>query len=1326
MNTTWARPRSGRLGIGMIVAAFVLVLSSCALLAEPAGALSPSFGVEGTGAGEISREPTGVAVEQESGDVYIADRNNSRVDKFGPEGEFLLAWGWAVADGSTEASQTCTTTCFGGFPGPPFSGFGTGQFKSIEGIAVDNDPLSPSHGDVYVADPGSSRVQKFSPQGEFILMFGGEVNATTKGDVCLAGEECQAGVPGTGPGEFTALSGRAIAVDSSGKVYVADENRVQLFSEAGAAESEIAIPGAERIESLAVDSAKDIYLAGSQLLGVHKYDNTGKELGLPRDEPGENTSFAITIGPADTLFVNDFRGESHHLLSYDAAGAQTSSFDAGARAEDGLRGIAYSNVLKTVYVLNQGKVRIVTPPPPGPLVLNGSESAGKIEPTTAELGAAINPEGSAPTSYHFEFGPTTAYGESSPEESLTGGAFEDQAALAALTGLQPNTTYHFRVVATNGAETTFGPDATFTTLPPVSIDQTSVSQVNATSARLEAELNPHGEVTEYHFDYGTTVAYGTTIPIPDASAGSGTTDTTVTNPIQDLAPSTTYHYRVVAHNGLGVVVGPDRSFTTQGASSTLPDGRVWELVSPPNKHGSPLEPLTEEGGIIQAAATGGGIAYVSLGPINGDPKGVRSPHDSQLVSTRSSEGWSTQDITTPHEEISIIRPGFPSEYKIFSEDLQLSAVEPQGSTPLSPQTTERTAYSHQPDGEFMPLVTAANVPTGTKFGGIEAPEGTGQFSNGIEVRTATPDLDRILFASPQALTSGFEPGFEATGRQNLYEYAGGALRLVSVLPNGEPIAQAGVSAGVGSNDLNMRGAISTDGERVVFESGNGEELYLRDLGLGQTVKLNEVHPGASGGTGRASFQVANSDASKVFFTDAARLTTDATAQPGKPDLYMCAIDAIGGNLSCALSDLTADHNLGEAADVRTKVSAIDATGEHVYFAANGILTNTPNAAREHALAGDCENETKAGSTCNFYEYDTTSKQTSLIAVLSSADSPDWGGHGNLHVLGNLTARSSPNGRFLSFMSRRSLTGYDNHDVNNGQADEEVFLFDSASGSISCVSCNPTGARPIGVFDKESFPGLLVDHPQTWIEKTLAGSIPGWTLGPSLNVALHQSRYLSDSGRMFFNAADALVPQDTNKVEDVYQYEPPGTGDCTSSSQSFSSVSGGCVNLISSGGSKEESTFLDASESGDEVFFLTDSRLTANDVDGALDVYDAHVCSASSPCPPLPPAPAPACDGDACQNPGSPPSDATPGSLTYKGPANASPPPAVAPPKPKAKPLTRTQLLARALKSCKKDKAKKKRVACEKQARKKYGPTEKSKAKTKARAKRAGHAQKARG
>ncbi len=744
------------------------------------------------------------------------------------------------------------------------------------------------------------------------------------------------------------------------------------------------------------------------------------------------------------------------------------------------------------------------------------------------------------------------------------------------------------------------------------------------------------------------------------------------------------------------------------SATTLPDGRAWELVSPPDKHGAPLEPLTEEGGLIQSAAGGGAFAYVALGSVTGRPAGVRVPDFSQLVATRGAEGWTTQDVTTPHEEVSILLAGFPSEYQQFAEDLSAGVVEPIGATPLSEQTTERTPYRREltggcakpveaaPSPCYVPLVTAGNVLAGTQFGGKELKPGSGLWGEGVEFRTATPDLSHIVLESPDVLTAGFAPGFKSAGKPNLYELASGQLRLVSVLPNEQPAAEAGLAAGVGLSGLNMRGALSSDGDRLVFEAGH---LYLRDIALGQTVQLDEVQPGAAGpSTPGAEFQAASSDGSKVFFTDRARLTVDATSQSAEPDLYMCEVSVDGtGHLACALTDLSVDPNPGEAANVQpvTLTPAIDAAGEHVYFVANGVLTTTPNAQGEHAVPGVCKSAGEA--TCNLYEYDTRAHRIGLVAVLSSRDDADWAGRTNQHGLGNLTARSSPDGRWFTFMSQRSLTGYDNRDARSGQRDEEVFLFDSASGALRCVSCNPSGARPEGVFDSGAYPGLLVDHPQSWDGRWLAGSIPGWTLQAQAGVAPHQSRYLSNDGRIFFDSPDALVPQDTNGVEDVYEYEPSGVGDCSAASATYSASSGGCVALVSSGVSLEESAFLDASESGDEVFFLTSARLVKGDVDAALDVYDAHVCSAASPCP-APPSSAPVCEGDSCQSPSEPPNDQTPASLTYAGPGNLAPPPA----KPSVKPPSRAQLLAKALKACRKKRSKKQRLTCEKQARRKYG------------------------
>jgi hypothetical protein len=308
----------------------------------------------------------------------------------------------------------------------------------------------------------------------------------------------------------------------------------------------------------------------------------------------------------------------------------------------------------------------------------------------------------------------------------------------------------------------------------------------------------------------------------------------------------------------------------------------------------------------------------------------------------------------------------------------------------------------------------------------------------------------------------------------------------------------------------------------------------------------------------------------------------------------------------------------------------------------------------------------------------------------------------------ITSRSSPNGAYFAFMSNRSLTGYDNVDAQpaaKGARDEEVFLYNAAGeGHISCASCNPSGARPHGVFDTEESGegiGLISDAAHIWSGRWLAGNIPGWT-GLSTERALYQSRYLSDTGRLFFNSADSLVPADENGKADVYEFERSGEGTCASAT--------GCVSLISSGTSSHESAFLDASATGNDVFIFTGEKLVKQDEDTAFDVYDARVCTSASPCQTPPPPPPPPCSGEGCKGasasqPALPPA---PLSSTFSGPGNigktevrgasegAKPPPP-------RKPLTRAQKLKRALKACKKIKKRHKRLACEHTARKKYGP-----------------------
>jgi hypothetical protein len=1283
IGADWLRTRL-RLQIVVAVGALAFASSLCAvfLRADPALAVVSEFGSRGEGAGQFS-EANGIAVAQASGDVYVVDTGNSRLESFGPEGEFRFAVGWGVADGKSEL-EVCTSACQAGLPGSA-----AGQFASPVGVGIDNNSGSASFGDVYVVDNGNHRVEKLDSGGHFLLAFGKEVNAVTKGDVCTSAEATACG-PGQQEFEPGALFfASSIGIDTAGNVLIGDYGRVEEFTEGGAFVTQWPVGEEGLVPAVAVNSSNEVYVHGEGASGVRRYSEFGSELAPPID--GEGSPRALTLGPNDEIYIDNGFDEElvPHLLEFSTSGAELRAFDIGR--DGGSRGIAYGAAMQgVVYSLGMERVRLVRIPPDGPVV--AQEEASGVTSHRANLEAAIDAEGS-PSRFHFEYGETTAYGSSTATTPLSeeGGLFSSEHVSVPVGDLKPNTRYHFRAVAEDElGHTTFGEDAEFATLPPAVIDSEFATQITPESAKLSVQLNPLGVLTTYHFDYGVSAAYGESAPIPDASAGTGEHIVDLSVVVEHLQASTTYHYRVVAQNALGVVQGPDQTFTTTRAENpSLLDGRKWEQVSPPNKSGASLEGLSGESGLIQAAEAGSALTYTARAPVGSETEGTRSIVTEQLLASRQAGVWGTRDITTKHERPAGFSPGERAEYRAFSSDLSKALVMPEGATPLSPRATERTPYRREASGEFVPLVTAANVPPGTKFGGDEFR--AERFGGGAEPVGASSDVNTVALTAPMPLTSDFtmaEVNSEAP-RETLFAWNAGALSLVGWLPKNEerpreePAAIAGQSTFLGSENRVIRHAISRNGERLIYEARglntNPSHLYLRDQGIGRSLQLDSPEAGiAAPGNAQVRFQDAAVDAHVVYFTDEERLTKNASSDPNRrlSDLYRCEVVVEPGLPQCVLQDISVPMNHGEAADVLGQIVGTDETGQKVYFVANGVLA--PNA-----VSGNCSGVPTELARCNLYMYDVASRTVKTIATLSGADVPDWGGQSG--DLSTLTARVSPNGRYLAFMSAKSLTGYDNRDATSGTPDEEVFEYDSVAGLLRCVSCNRTGQRPTGVFDSGQYPGLLIDRVHSWSETWLAAAVPGWQLS-RFATATYQSRYLSNDGRMFFNSFDNLVPSDVNGQFDVYEFEPHGVGSCARES--------GCVALVSSGNAAGETAFLDASQTGEDVFFLTKGGLSAADRDNAYDVYDAHVCSSGAPCA-LQASPAPMSCEDLASCRAEGPPVVLPGvSSAQVGSGNV-----VA--RPAAKPLTRSQLLAKALRICRKKRGAHRKV-CEARAHKRYG------------------------
>jgi hypothetical protein len=1268
----------------------LLFVWSAPALAQRMHEFGKSFGGEGAGEGQLSH-PGALAVNEATGDVYVIDRGNGRVEIFNSTGAYL---------GQFNGSESPT----GAFSWPEH----IRNVSAQGGIAVDNsnDPLDPSAGDVYVVDMGHLVIDKFTASGTYI----GQIKGRS---------------PGLPFSEENGNELAGVAVDSIGVLWVLPANSghsnvLYRFNDVLAnefvGELEPKFEFGEQSFNLgdigfAFDSEGNVYLghhtSESDFTVPAKFNSAGTM--LAREVDGEETT-GLAVDRSD----NDVYVDNETAVgAFGSSGSPIERFGS-AQLHDS-EGVAVNSSTGTVYVSDATSNTVdVFTSFVVPDVSTGFASS--LAETSATVTGVMNPDGLPVTSCVFEYGTTTSYGEEEKCSASPGSGSGPVAVSASLSGLTPLTRYHFRLKVANANGSDEGQDHSFVTPVPVAVTEQEVADVSSSGARFSALVDPGAADTKFRFEYGTSVSYGQSVPAPEGDLGEGTAAAPVAISVQNLLPLTTYHVRIAATNLFGTVYGPDQTFTTQpaGGAFALPDGRAWEMVSPPNKHGAGVEALKE--GRVEAAENGGAITYTANAPVGEGTAGNPTPSEGfQVLSRRAPGGWSSESLATPHS--SAVGINGIREYQAFSSDLSQGLVEPELDTPLSPEATERTIYLRNNDtGSYLPLVTPANVPPGTRFGPLH-PEGSGQ-DDGVDALIGTPDLSHVLLASPQALTSDAPTLPRAQGREsNIYEWAGGRLTLVSILPGGEPDEEG---ADVGERSVSVRHALSNDGSRVFWQPSHESEgrlpLYMRDIVTGQTVKVDATAPGVPAAPRfTARFQIASADGSKVFFLENAPLTADSNLPrleegAANNDLYVYDAEAK------TLTDLSADHNGSEPAGVKRTVLGAAEDGSVVYFVATGALANGAKAGEDNLYV-----ESESGATWS---------PPKLIAVLSPEDSPSWGGTRGSQEEGDpnkMTAAVSPDGHFLAFMSERSLTGYDNRDVQSGGRDVEVFLYDELSGALTCVSCNPTGTRPTGFPDVNR--AQLAGAGQ-WIGVGLAATIPTWESVKSEAFATYQPRYLSDEGRLFFNSFDSLVAQDTNGTADVYEYEPEGVGSCGPESSSGADVfkptrvfevegikgqeKVGCVGLISSGTSAQESALLDVSgkgpggEESEDVFFLTSARLASQDVDTGADVYDAHICSRAAPCVSVPVSP-PACSsGDSCKPAPSPQPTVfgAPPSALFSGTGNIVGAPVsrgIA-----SKSLTRAQKLARALRGCAtQDKPKgrrstRKRAACERQARKRYG------------------------
>ncbi len=1068
------------------------------------------------------------------------------------------------------------------------AGYLAGEMFNPLGVAVDGE------GNVYVdelvsegSEP-SFRVQKFDSEGNFELMIGGEVNKTSKENVCTkaqleGGDVCGSGVPGVADGQFAATNqflSHAISIGPSGDLFVGDLERIQEFEPDGHFKAEVKVPG-ERIRSLEVDG-------------------TG--------------NFFVTFGVGDTfIFKNNVR-------KLNAVGATVSEFPV-----ENPRDLALDSDGRLYVSEGHFGVLVGERPRVDIFDVNGT----KLLPTKEEEEEAkeLSEKGEA-----VEFF----------AEATKGGELPGLAASSAC-GIAGSDLYVSKF--NNGASSpresavrAYGPSPDPSICPPPKAAPTIAAQyatsVDPDGATVKANINPHFWVdTAYYVEYGTGKCSegGCTSRQPVAAESkltsqvSGLPVTSAGVFIGNLQPKTTYHYRFVAKSGGGgpsVGVGEahtEATFTTPalptqppspdpctnasvryGAGAFLPDCRGYEMVSPDEKNNVDIVSLGTSVGLHaaldQSASSGEALTYSAYGSF-GDVKGA--PYTSQYMATRGEGGWSTDPIS-PARGLNITG-SLVSEYQQFTSDLCSGWLAHDSDPVLAEGAIEGFGNLYRRDearegcpaeGEGFEALTTVKPQEGQ-------PEDYFSYLQGTSA-----DGQVAAFLANDKLTANAAPRAEQPGgsaKYQCYEATAGKVKLISVLPSGlasKSDCRVGTGSGISLQE-SLHNAVSEDGSHIFWtaalESGR---VYLRLNGKNPTVAVSEEGEALSGKTNASRFLTAAADGSKAIY---------------------------------AVGNLENGGDLYEF-DSQSKASTL------IAHKVMGILGASEDASRVYLVSEEGLDGAPAGSP-NLYLYDASGGGgLRFVAVLSDGDLSQSGFfHSPVHLEPSFhTARVSPDGLSATFTSAGSPTGYDNTDANSGKPDAEVYVYDAnaegGEGKLACVSCNPTNARPAG-----SELEILAHQSGTWA----AAQIPTWP------TQLYASRPLSaDGNRLFFESFESLVPRDSNGAQDVYEWEAPGTGSCEESSTSYSPPNGGCLFLISSGQSPTGSEFIDASTDGRDVFFTTAQSLVGQD-SGLIDVYDARA-GGGFPAPTTPPV---SCEGEACQSPPAPPDDPTAASASFEGAGN---------------------------------------------------------------------------
>jgi hypothetical protein len=768
---------------------------------------------------------------------------------------------------------------------------------------------------------------------------------------------------------------------------------------------------------------------------------------------------------------------------------------------------------------------------------------------------------------------------------------------------------------------------------------------------------------------------------------------------------------------------PNGQLRVESRSTSLPDCRAYELVTPPNKNGALINENFLGGGFPAISTDGKRVIAVSI-QCFGDPESCRVERKTggePYAFDRAAGGWVTHPLAPP----STVETH--TQWTVSADAGTALFTFPR----VPPGVIEEDFYGRDEHGAFLDV-----GPVG---------EHTEEVFRLLYVGS-TGDLSHVVYQTRGASVWSFNPSAGSA----VYEYTGTG--------NATPLMVA-VTGGFESHEListcrtilggefpmpKENGALSKDGRTVYFAAeGHSEncpltekapaatELYARidgELPDARSVLISGPTPAActseecrkstteAAAARGAGFVGASADGSRAFFTDTQQLTDGASEDPNAESTGVTACiarsDNTPGTGGCNLyeSECPNGNRCADPAERRLidlsegpggapvpggprvqGVVGISADGSHAYFVAKGVLTGAEEN-QSHEAAEDGKD--------NLYAYERDEAhpagRLAFVATLAPSDQPEWEEGGIANV--------TPSGRQLVFTSHRGLTpdatcveGEGVFEVTAPACPAQVFEYDAQTRALVRVSIGENGwgdngnGGVVGVLIQGHYAG------DATVAEPLHGpqSVP-LRLDPTMSV---------DGSYVFFQSPVALTPGALNDVpvgqqqfaENIYEYHE------------------GHVSLISDGKDTTHESFvpgiypvelLGSDATGANVFFMTFDALVPQDTDTQRDIYDARIEGGV----PVSVSPS-SCEGEACQGaPAAPPVFGAPSSSTFSGPGNpATSPPAASGSGASSQAAARAKAakLAKALKACRTKHNRRKRARCEKQARKLYGKASKA-------------------